>query len=96
MELLKDYGCTILYHIRKANVVADALSRKSMDSLAHIAVLRRLLIKELYELERNGIRFEISRLGSPLAPIQARSSLTEIVKETQRDDPKLSKIKEDV
>ena len=35
MELVKDYNCTILYHPGKANV-ADALSRKSMGSLAHI------------------------------------------------------------
>lgn len=28
MKLLKDYECEIHYHPRKANVVADALSRK--------------------------------------------------------------------
>ena len=28
MELLKDYDCEILYHSRKANVVADTLSRR--------------------------------------------------------------------
>ena len=36
MELLKDYDCTIDYHPGKANVVADALSRKSIGSLAYM------------------------------------------------------------
>ena len=31
MELIKDYDCTIAYHIGKANVVVDALSRKSSN-----------------------------------------------------------------
>jgi ribonuclease HI len=32
LELLKDYDCYILYHPGKANVVADALSRKSQGA----------------------------------------------------------------
>jgi len=28
VELIKDYDCVIDYHLGKANVVADALSRK--------------------------------------------------------------------
>ena len=50
LELLKDYDCSILYHHGKANVVADALSRKSGGSLAHISTERRPIIKELHEL----------------------------------------------
>ena len=33
MELIKDYDCVIDHHPRKANVVADALSRKSVQTL---------------------------------------------------------------
>ncbi|KAL2252041.1 UNVERIFIED_CONTAM: Retrovirus-related Pol polyprotein from transposon [Sesamum indicum] len=33
MELLKDYDCTIDYHPGKANIVADVLSRKTVDHL---------------------------------------------------------------
>ena len=34
IELLKDYDCSILFHLSKANVVADALSRKSHGSMS--------------------------------------------------------------
>ena len=33
MELFKYYDCIIDYHPGKANVVADALSRKAMEAL---------------------------------------------------------------
>ena len=43
MKLIKDYDCVIDYHPGKANVVADALSRKSIQTLrvlnAHFSVL---------------------------------------------------------
>ena len=43
MELIKDYNCMIDYHPGKANVVADALSRKLMQTLqalnAHLSLL---------------------------------------------------------
>ena len=37
MEFLEDYDFTLHYHSGKANVVADALSRKSRGALASIA-----------------------------------------------------------
>ena len=33
MKLIKDYDCVIDYHPGKANVVADALSRKSVQTI---------------------------------------------------------------
>ena len=34
LELFKDYDCIIDYHPRKANVVVEALSRKTVSALA--------------------------------------------------------------
>ena len=55
MELIKDYDCVIEYHPEKANVVADALSRKSAQTLqalnSHLslsdddAILAKLIAK---------------------------------------------------
>ena len=96
MELLKDYDCRILYHPGKANIVADALSRKSMGSLTHMSTVRRPLVQELHKLEQNGVRFEISESGSFLAHIHSHSSLIEKIKNTQHLDPKLQKLMEEV
>jgi len=44
IEFLKEYDFELLYHLGKANVVADALSRK----IVHVA---HLMIKELDLIE---------------------------------------------
>ena len=51
IELLKDYDCIIQYHIGKANVVADALSRKFVVSLAAIRGCQRQLLEDLRSLQ---------------------------------------------
>ena len=75
MELLKDYNCTILYYPSKTNVVADALSCKSMGSLAQIVEVRRLLIEEIHGLETNGAKLEIKGPRLLLAYLKIRSIL---------------------
>ena len=67
LELLKDYNCDILYHLGKANVVADVLSRKSSGSLAYISVEKRPLIQELHELVDPGLMMKIRRSSGLLA-----------------------------
>ena len=48
-------------------MVADALSRKSSGSLAHISMEMRLLIQELHKLMDRGLMMKISRSGGLLA-----------------------------
>ena len=45
MEFLEDYDFTLHYHPGKANVVADALNRKSWGVLARIVSLEWQMLK---------------------------------------------------
>ncbi|KAL0556346.1 hypothetical protein IC582_004859 [Cucumis melo] len=47
LELIKDYDCTIEYHLGKANVVADALSRKLRLPKSALCGIRVSLLSEL-------------------------------------------------
>ena len=82
MKLLKDYDITILYLQGKANVVADALSRKagSMGNLAHLQVSRRLLAREVQTLANDFMKLEVNEKGGFLACVEARSSLLDKIK----------------
>ena len=98
MELLKDYDITILYHLGKANVVADALSRKagSMGSLAQLQVSRCPLAREVQTLANDFIRLEVNEKGGFLACVEARSSFLDQIKGKQFTDEKLIRIRDKV
>ena len=49
MELIKDYDCEILYHPGKANVVADALSRKTYAGLLCYAITHMSVKYNLFD-----------------------------------------------
>nr|GFA61720.1 putative reverse transcriptase domain-containing protein [Tanacetum cinerariifolium] len=49
LDLLKDYDCEIPYHLGKANMVADALSRKEREKVTIIHSLRMIVTSDLFE-----------------------------------------------
>nr|GEY48142.1 putative reverse transcriptase domain-containing protein [Tanacetum cinerariifolium] len=54
IELLSDYDCEIRYHLRKANVVADALSRKEREKPLRILGIFISLEPSLSNLNETG------------------------------------------
>ena len=52
----KDYGVSVHYHPSKANVVADALNKLSMGSVARVDRERKDLVKDVHRLSRLGVR----------------------------------------
>lgn len=92
IELLKDYDCEILYHPGKANVVADALSRRG----AHIATM---MVQEWMLLRQMG---EMSISGLDERPIvycsylRVQPDLMEQIRVQQSCDGKLAQILADV
>ncbi|WMV08774.1 hypothetical protein MTR67_002159, partial [Solanum verrucosum] len=63
LELLKNYDISVLYHHKKANVVADALSRLSMGSVAHIEDKKKELVRDVHRLARLGVQLVDSTKG---------------------------------
>ena len=51
MEYLEDYDFTFQYHPGKANVVADALSRKSRGVLASVASREWLMLETVRQFD---------------------------------------------
>ena len=90
VELIKDYECTIEYHPRKANVVADALSRKSTSSISHLKVV---YLPRLVELRSLGVRLELIDKGTLLATFHVRPILIDRIRELQTQDPTRIKLK---
>lgn len=67
MKLIKDYDCTINYHLGKANVVADALSRKSLNSIVCLRVERTAFFQELKDLN---VKLEVNKLKTFFAHLR--------------------------
>jgi hypothetical protein len=91
LELIKDYDCVINYHRGKANVVADALSRKSRSE---IACLKALPYNLKIDIEKLDIEIVIGEVKVLMAKLEIKSTLLEDIHMTQEKDEEINRIKE--
>ena len=88
LELIKDYDLTINYTPGKANVVANALSRKSADIQPSNRELPKELQMDLETLELQFIRIEVLRgLATMQVVAEQDSDLKQEIFRHQAEDP---------
>jgi hypothetical protein len=82
LELIKDYELEIHYHLGKANVVADALSRKSQVNMP-------------YELAKKFDRLSLGFLNNTQGvAIELEPTLEQDIRKGQKEDEKINKIQQ--
>jgi hypothetical protein len=86
LELIKDYDLNIQYHPGKANVVADALSRKSYCSNVMVRNEQPELCEELEKL-----KLEIVERGQ-LSELTIKYDLEDRIREAQKPCPEIQEI----
>ena len=88
MELIKDYNCIIDYHPGKANVVANALSRKNKAFIGGLLVRGD---RELLELGGLNVHLDVTSGGMLLATLVLQSDMREKIRKAQGEDPEVMK-----
>ena len=86
LELIKDYDMRLHYHPGKANVVADALSRKSHVNTLMTAGLPKELAEDLCKL-----CLEILP-GGYVATLEIQSTLMDNIRGAQKTDKKIAEV----
>jgi hypothetical protein len=88
LELIKDYELEIHYHLGKANVVADALSRKSQVNMLAAHSMSLELVKEF---DRLSLGFLNNTQG---VTIELELTLEQDIRKGQKDDEKINDIRQ--
>jgi hypothetical protein len=88
LELIKDYELEIHYHPGKANVVADALSRKSQVNMLAVHPMSYELAKEF---DRLSLRFLNNTQG---VTVELEPTLEQDIRKGLKDDEKINEIRQ--
>ena len=81
--MIKDYDLVIDYHLGKANIVMNALSQKSSETLAHI---RTTYVPLLLDMKTLGISLDYDSYGALLASFVVRPTLIDQIRGKQMQD----------
>ncbi|WVZ51749.1 hypothetical protein U9M48_002862 [Paspalum notatum var. saurae] len=90
LELIKDYDLEIHYHPGKANVVADALSRKSYVNMAVAFQMPFELCAEFESLNLGFVHH------TTVATFEAEPTLEQEIRKHQKTDEKIQEIREQI
>jgi hypothetical protein len=88
LELIKDYELEMHYHLGKANVVADALSRKSQ---VNMMVARQMPYELAKEFDKLSFGFLNNMWG---VTVELEPTLEREIKEAQKNDEKINEIRQ--
>ncbi|WVZ48654.1 hypothetical protein U9M48_000075 [Paspalum notatum var. saurae] len=90
LELIKDYDLEIHYHPGKANVVADALSRRAHCNVIEVRPTARVICWEMNEIEVP-VEFLVELYNISIEP-----TLRYLIVEAQKHDPGMAHIREGI
>ena len=88
LELIKDYDLVINYHLKKANVVADALNQKPSVTLAHI---RTAYVPLLMDMRTLRVSLDYDGYDALVMNFVVRPTLIDQIKGKQMQDDELVK-----
>ena len=89
--VVSNYDLQIYYHPRKANMVVDALSRKSQASVSCMITTQKKLLRDL---EMMKIKVCVLGKNATLAALTIQPLLIDEIKITQKEDQQLQEINE--
>jgi len=90
IEFLKDYDFELLYHPGKANVVADAFSRKTMHT-AHLMIKEVDLLEQFRDMK---LQMELGSEFIRCSILTISSDFLDSVRERQLLDSSLNRVRE--